>query len=110
MEENKDVTLHNLAEKLKLASSTISKALKNCHLTISAKTIKKVKKIACKMNYTQNILSAGLRGNKTKTIDVLIPTLTHSATKMSQIAAEIILKSIRFPNKNEIKETTFLNT
>ena len=76
MEENKDITIYDLAEKLKLATSTISRALKD-HPTISSKTIKKVKKMAEEMGYVPNTLAAGLRGNKTNTIGVLIPTVTQ---------------------------------
>lgn len=76
MEENKDVTIYDIAEKLNLATSTISRALQD-HPTISKKTIKKVKETAEKMGYVPNTLAAGLRGNKTKTIGVLIPTITQ---------------------------------
>lgn len=76
MEENKDVTIYHIAEKLNLATSTISRALKD-HPTISTKTIKKVKKTAEEMGYVPNTLAAGLRGNKTNTIGVLIPTVTQ---------------------------------
>jgi len=76
MEENKDVTIYDIAERLNLATSTISRALKD-HPTISEKTIKKVKKTAEEMGYVPNTLAAGLRGNKTNTIGVLIPTVTQ---------------------------------
>lgn len=76
MEESKDVTIYDIAEKLNLATSTISRALQDHH-TISKKTIKKVKETAEKMGYVPNTLAAGLRGNKTKTIGVLIPTITQ---------------------------------
>lgn len=76
MEENKDITIYDIAEKLNLATSTISRALKD-HPTISDKTIKKVKKMAEEMGYVPNTLAAGLRGNKTNTIGVLIPTVTQ---------------------------------
>jgi DNA-binding LacI/PurR family transcriptional regulator len=76
MEENKDITIYDIAEKLKLATSTISRALKD-HPTISLKTIKKVKKAAEEMGYVPNTLAAGLRGNKTNTIGVLLPTITQ---------------------------------
>lgn len=76
MEENKDITIYDIAEKLHLATSTISRALKD-HPTISSKTIKKVKKMAEEMGYVPNTLAAGLRGNKTNTIGVLIPTITQ---------------------------------
>ncbi|MFC5683857.1 LacI family DNA-binding transcriptional regulator [Flavobacterium sp. MAHUQ-51] len=76
MEENKDVTIYDIAERLKLATSTISRALKD-HPSISEKTIKKVKMVAEEMGYVPNSLAAGLRGNKTQTIGVLIPTVTQ---------------------------------
>lgn len=76
MEENKDVTIYDIAEKLNLATSTISRALKD-HPTISDKTIKKVKMAAEELGYVPNTLAAGLRGNKTKTIGVLLPTITQ---------------------------------
>jgi len=76
MEENKHVTIYDIAERLNLATSTISRALKDHH-TISDKTIKKVKKTAEEMGFVPNTLAAGLRGNKTRTIGVLIPTVTQ---------------------------------
>lgn len=76
MEDKRDVTIYDIAEKLKLATSTISRALKD-HPSISEKTIKKVKMTASKMGYVPNTLAAGLRGNKTNTIGVLIPTVTQ---------------------------------
>lgn len=76
MEENKHVTIYDLAQRLNLATSTISRALKDHH-SISEKTIKKVKKTADEMGFVPNTLAAGLRGNKTRTIGVLIPTVTQ---------------------------------
>jgi DNA-binding LacI/PurR family transcriptional regulator len=76
MEENKHITIYDIAKKLNLATSTISRALQDHH-TISDKTIKKVKKAAEEMGFVPNTLAAGLRGNKTKTIGVLIPTVTQ---------------------------------
>lgn len=76
MEENKDITIYDIAEKLNLATSTISRALKD-HPSISDKTIKMVKETAEEMGYVPNTLAAGLRGNKTNTIGVLIPTVTQ---------------------------------
>lgn len=76
MEEHRHVTIYDIAEKLNLATSTISRALKDHH-SISDKTIKKVKKTAEEMGFVPNTLAAGLRGNKSKTIGVLIPTITQ---------------------------------
>lgn len=76
MEENRHVTIYDIAKRLNLATSTISRALKDHH-SISDKTIKKVKKTAKEMGFVPNTLAAGLRGNKTRTIGVLIPTITQ---------------------------------
>jgi LacI family transcriptional regulator len=76
MEEHRHVTIYDIAEKLNLAASTISRALKDHH-SISDKTIKKVKQTAKEMGFVPNTLAAGLRGNVTKTIGILIPTVTQ---------------------------------
>ncbi len=76
MEEHRHITIYDIAERLNLATSTISRALKD-HPSISDKTIKKVKKTAEEMGFVPNTLAAGLRGNKSKTIGVLIPTITQ---------------------------------
>lgn len=76
MKQKKDVTIYDIADKLKLSTSTISRALKN-HKSISKKTIKVVHETADEMGYRPNTLAASLRGNKTKTIGVLVPTITQ---------------------------------
>ena len=76
MEESKHITIYDIAKRLNLATSTISRALKDHH-TISDATIKKVKKTAEEMGFVPNTLAAGLRGNNTKTIGVLVPTITQ---------------------------------
>ncbi|MBF4487587.1 MULTISPECIES: LacI family DNA-binding transcriptional regulator [unclassified Flavobacterium] len=76
MEEHKHVTIYDIAKKLNLATSTISRALKDHH-SLSDKTIKKVKQTAREMGFVPNTLAAGLRGNKSRTIGILIPTVTQ---------------------------------
>ncbi|CAD0001072.1 MULTISPECIES: LacI family DNA-binding transcriptional regulator [Flavobacterium] len=76
MEEHKHVTIYDIADKLNLATSTISRALKD-HRSISEKTTKKVKQTAKEMGFVPNTLAAGLRGNKSTTIGILIPTVTQ---------------------------------
>lgn len=76
MKEHIEVTIYDIAEKLNLATSTISRALKDHH-SISKKTIEKVKKTAKEMGYRPNNLAASLRSKKTKTIGVLLPTITQ---------------------------------
>ena len=76
MEEHRHVTIYDIAKRLNLATSTISRALKD-HNSISEKTIKKVKQTAREMGFVPNTLAAGLRGNQSKTIGILIPTVTQ---------------------------------
>ncbi len=76
MEEHKEVTIYDIADKLGLATSTVSRALKD-HYSISEKTIEKVKQTAKDMGYRPNNLAASLRGKKTNTIGVLLPTVTQ---------------------------------
>ncbi|WP_419212042.1 LacI family DNA-binding transcriptional regulator [Maribacter sp. X9] len=75
MKSSKEVTIYDIAKKLNLATSTISRGLKD-HPTIGKKTIQKIKKTANEMGYRPNNLAASLRGNKMKTIGVLLPSIT----------------------------------
>lgn len=72
MKGQKEVTIYDIAKELNLATSTISRGLKD-HPTIGKKTIQKIKKTAEEMGYRPNNLAASLRGNKMKTIGVLLP-------------------------------------
>lgn len=76
MKQHTEVTIYHIAERLNLATSTISRALKDHH-SIGKKTIAKVKETAKEMGYRPNNLAASLRGNKMKTIGVLLPTVTQ---------------------------------
>lgn len=76
MKSDKEVTIYDIAKKLNLATSTISRGLKD-HPTIGKKTVQKIKMTAAEMGYRPNNLAASLRGNKMKTIGVLLPTVTQ---------------------------------
>ena len=76
MNSRNEVTIYDIAKKLNLATSTISRGLKD-HPTISKKTSERIKKAALEMGYRPNNLAASLRGNKMKTIGVLVPTVTQ---------------------------------
>lgn len=74
-------TLKDLAKLLNLSISTVSKALNNSP-EISESTKVKVKKAAQLNNYRPNILAQSLKGNKTKTIGVIVPdVLAHFFAK-----------------------------
>ncbi|WP_372934162.1 LacI family DNA-binding transcriptional regulator [Mariniphaga sediminis] len=68
------VTIKEIAEKLNVSPSTISRALQN-HPSIGKKTTSEVQKLAKKMGYYPNSLAANLRRNKTNLIGVIIPRI-----------------------------------
>ena len=70
------ITLHDLAKKLNISVSTVSKALKD-YPDVSEKTKKKVLNLADKLNFTPNIVASNLRTQHTKTIGVIIPNIVH---------------------------------
>ena len=67
------ITIQDLADKLKLTTATVSRAL-NDHPRISSHTKKLVTDLAIKMNYRRNRLASSLRSGKTHIIGVIIPS------------------------------------
>lgn len=70
------VTIKDIARELNIATSTVSRALKNYH-GISDDTKKKVKDLAEKLNYRPNAVALSLRKSKSFTIGVIIPEVVH---------------------------------
>jgi LacI family transcriptional regulator len=70
-------TLKELAALLNISVSTVSKALNDSH-EISENTRIRVKELATKLNYKPNRIAQQLKTNKTKTIGVILPTVTNS--------------------------------
>ena len=70
------ITLHDLATKLNISVSTVSKALKG-YSDVSEKTRKAVKELAEELNFTPNIVASNLRTQHTKTIGVIVPNIVH---------------------------------
>ena len=68
------VTIKDLAEKMNLSVSTISRALHN-HPSIGKKTTNEVKKMAKKLGYFPNSVASNLRKNKTYNIGVIVPRI-----------------------------------
>jgi LacI family transcriptional regulator len=72
----KRVTLKEIAEKLKLSITAVSKALKN-YPDISKETKARVHALARELNYIPNSSAVNLRTKSTKTIGVIIPATVH---------------------------------
>ncbi|MCK4921638.1 MAG: LacI family DNA-binding transcriptional regulator [Bacteroidales bacterium] len=68
-------TITDIANKLGVSPSTVSRALNN-HPAISDKTRKAVVKLAQKLNYQPNLLALNLLKKKTNTIGVIVPEIT----------------------------------
>ena len=69
-------TLKELAKLLNISVSTVSKALNDSH-EISEITKRRVNELADKLNYKPNRIAQQLKSNKTKTIGVILPTVTN---------------------------------
>lgn len=67
------VTIHDIAEKLNITASTVSRAL-NDNPRISEATKKAVLKTAKQLNYQPNNIAAALRNGKSFIIGVIVPT------------------------------------
>jgi LacI family transcriptional regulator len=73
----KQITIKDIAEKLNISVSTVSRALKD-HPDISLKTREAVKELAKLLGYKPNRIALNLKNSKTNTIGLLIPETQHN--------------------------------
>ena len=71
----RQITIKDIASKLGLSPSTISRALDD-HPHVNKKTKQKVKDTATKLGYQYNAVAAGLRKNKSNTIGLIVPRIS----------------------------------
>ncbi len=86
MIKEKEVTIYDIAEKLKVSIATVSRALKDDPV-VNIKTRKKIFAMAEEMNYRSNSFARNLRNSRTETIGVIVPKLNSSF--MSSVIAGI---------------------
>ncbi len=109
------ITLKEIAKKLNLSISTVSRALNN-HPDISEETKKKVNDLATSLNYIPNIFAKGFRSHKSNIIGVIVPNITHyfTTTLIRGIIEEASLQGYRVivseSNNDVNKQTEMLNT
>jgi len=72
MPENREVTIYDIAKKLSLSASTVSRGLRN-HPAIKQATIDRIQDAALGMGYQQNPFASNLRKNRSNTIGVILP-------------------------------------
>ena len=77
MSTSKDVTIYDIASKLKISAATVSRGLQD-HPSISKKTKKKILALADKIGYRSNHFARNLRSQKTDTIGVIVPRLNSN--------------------------------
>ncbi|MEE4285272.1 MAG: LacI family DNA-binding transcriptional regulator [Mariniphaga sp.] len=76
MEKHSETTIHDIARKLNIAASTVSRALNNNPI-ISEPTRKLIEKTAKEMGYRPNILAANFRTKRTNMIGVVLPLINR---------------------------------
>ena len=72
----RQVTIKDIAEKLGISVSTVSRALKD-HPDISVKTRQAVKELAKLLGYKPNLIALNLKHSKTNTIGLIVPEVEH---------------------------------
>ncbi|WP_316822007.1 LacI family DNA-binding transcriptional regulator [Pedobacter gandavensis] len=76
MNRQKRTTIYDIAQKLNLAASSVSRALSNSD-KINAETKALVLKTAAEMNYQQNTMASNLRKGSNPTIGVVVPRINQ---------------------------------
>lgn len=71
-----EITIHDIAKKLNISASTVSRALNNSPL-IKLKTALLIKKTAEEMGYHPNLQASNFRTKKTNTIGVIVPLINR---------------------------------
>jgi LacI family transcriptional regulator len=73
----KKITIHDIARKLNITASTVSRAL-NDHPKISKKTKKLVQQMAEKLGYERNTIASALRSGTSRLVGVIVPNIDRS--------------------------------
>ena len=74
MQKDQEITMYDLAEKLKLSVATVSRALQDDPV-VSIKTKKRILELADQLGYRSNHFARNLRQQQTNTIGVIVPKL-----------------------------------
>ncbi|MDB5111811.1 MAG: cytR [Mucilaginibacter sp.] len=77
MKPKRRTTIYDIAEKLNITASSVSRALNNrSHVNPATKEL--ILKTAAELNYKRNVLASNLRMGKTKTIGVIVPRINQN--------------------------------
>ncbi|HET9279176.1 MAG TPA: LacI family DNA-binding transcriptional regulator [Flavitalea sp.] len=75
MKKQAENTIKDIAQKLGLSPSTVSRGL-NDHPHINDKTKQKIRDAAVKLGYKHNAIAASLRNNRSNTIGLIVPKIS----------------------------------
>jgi len=116
--KEKEITIYDIAEHLKISTATVSRGLKD-HPAISQKTKKRILEAAKEMGYQTNLYASNLRRQKSNTIGVIVPRLNSSFMSDSLAGMEkvanssgynlIITQSLETEKKEILNATTLFN-
>lgn len=73
---NNPATIIDIAKRLKLSKSTVSRALRD-HPDISEKTKDAVRKVADELSYQPNMVAASFRYKRSKVIGLIVPQISY---------------------------------
>ncbi len=76
MAKQTEPTIHDIAKKLNIAASTVSRALNNNSI-VSESTRNLIKQTAQEMGYLPNAIAANFRTKRTNTIGVIVPLINR---------------------------------
>jgi LacI family transcriptional regulator len=77
MKTIQEVTIYDIARKLKVSPATVSRSLSN-HPAVSKKTRKRIADAAKSMGYRSNLFASNLRKQRTNTLGVIVPKLNSN--------------------------------
>ncbi len=89
------ITIHDIAKKLNITASTVSRALKD-HPRISAETKRNVLKTARKLNYQPNHIAAALRNGRSNIIGIIVPTVDRTMFSSAVRGIEEIANAAKY--------------
>lgn len=92
MPERKEITIYDIAERLNLSASTVSRGLRN-HPAIRKETIIRIQDMASSLNYQQNTFASSLRSNRSNTIGVILPRFESSFLSSVVSSIEKVVRS-----------------
>jgi len=92
MTPKREVTIYDIAHKLNLSASTVSRGLRD-HPAIKQDTIDRIKDTALSMGYQQNPFASNLRKNRSNTIGVILPRFESTFMAAVVSGIELVIRN-----------------